>query len=376
LEIKSSSRIAIVDILRGWALLGVVICNYIDFDFIKAGGSPDKSLLSEIIGQGIEYLLSAKSWTLLCLLFGFSFGIFLQKKNDQGNQNTRFHFMKRMLFLFLFAVVNCFLFFGDILRDYAMLGLLLLFFYRFSPKTLFRISLLMFLLLPFFSAFVNTLDTTAIVANSKAILPLYTSHSVWDVLKYNILESYYSELINPFYLYTVHYLMFLCMILGLAAQKSSFFTNLETHRKTLKVVVVCSLIFVLILMAIFRFKLINFDYFRPGYWTVVATMLFNASCICLLYLNGKCKKLFSAFSIVGKMTLTNYLMQNAISFFVFQGIGLRVFDTMPYYFYFFFAIGIFILQVFFSKWWLSRYQYGPVEWLWRSLSNTRKWSSG
>jgi uncharacterized protein len=113
-------------------------------------------------------------------------------------------------------------------------------------------------------------------------------------------------------------------------------------------------------------------YFQWYYWCVLATMVFTAAGICLLHLNGKCKRLFHSFSVVGRMTLTNYMMQNVISFFIFKGVGLRLFDSLPYYVYFIIAIGLYMLQLVFSTWWLKRYAYGPLEGLWRKLSRTKR----
>ena len=62
------------------------------------------------------------------------------------------------------------------------------------------------------------------------------------------------------------------------------------------------------------------------------------------------------------------MVQNVISFFVFSGAGLGLYNTMHPAFYVGLAIGVYILQVIFSKWWLNHYNYGPVEWLWRQLS--------
>jgi uncharacterized protein len=374
LEIKNSSRLAIVDILRGWALLGVVICNMTVYAYNDKWDLISKDFLSTALEKVEHYLFSAKAWTLLSILFGFGFGILLERKNQEtGSANV--YFIKRMLILFVFAFVNTAFQWGDILRDYAGLGLLLLLFYPLPAKKLFIISICMFLLLPFFSAFIASIDITATDPRIAVLTPLKHTQSIFKIVKYNFLMSYYEEVIGAFYLYTVHYTMFLCMLLGLAAQKTHFFDHLETHRKNLQKIAIVTLVFVLaynIYFIIIGKNILHFfDYFRPRFWAIIATMLFTTACICLLYLNGKCKELFFYFSLMGKMTLTHYITQNIIAFFLFQGIGLIKLDSLPYYFYFFYAIGIYILQVFFSKWWLSRYQYGPVEWLWRSLSTTR-----
>jgi uncharacterized protein len=62
------------------------------------------------------------------------------------------------------------------------------------------------------------------------------------------------------------------------------------------------------------------------------------------------------------------MMQNILAAFLFSGIGFKIYNTLPYWFYFFLAIFVFIIQLFISKWWLAKYNYGPVEWLWRVLS--------
>jgi uncharacterized protein len=349
----------------------VAICNITFYAYNDAWKLDSEDGLSKILEGFERYFLSAKAWTLLSILFGFGFGMLLDKKNNE-EQGAVFYFVKRMFILLLFAIINTLFNNGDILRDYAILGLFLLLFYKLSARTLFIISLSLFVLLPFFSCYIGTLDTTFLDTQLKAASTLKYSYNVWEIFKYNYLVNFYQEVISPFYLYTVHYVMFLCMLLGLAAQKIRFFDALEGHRKTLKKIAIFSLFFVLVYHTYFAIVGKNipklFDYFKPRFWTIIATMLFTAASICLLYLNGKCKKLFSYFAVVGKMALTNYITQDVISFFVFQGIGLRLYHSFPYYFYFFFAIGIYSLQVFFSRWWLKRHQYGPVEWLWRNLS--------
>jgi uncharacterized protein len=62
------------------------------------------------------------------------------------------------------------------------------------------------------------------------------------------------------------------------------------------------------------------------------------------------------------------MAQNILATFVFSGIGLKIYNTLPYWFYFLMAVSVFIIQLFISKWWLSKYNYGPLEWLWRVLS--------
>jgi uncharacterized protein len=75
----------------------------------------------------------------------------------------------------------------------------------------------------------------------------------------------------------------------------------------------------------------------------------------------------SAFAPIGRMAFTNYLMQSILFAFIFFGYGLGQFGRMPATAVFVLGAGVFVLQMLFSAWWLRRYRYGPVEWLWRTL---------
>jgi len=88
----------------------------------------------------------------------------------------------------------------------------------------------------------------------------------------------------------------------------------------------------------------------------------------MLYNHNKLQTIFSYFRLSGKMTLTNYIVQNLLATLIFSGIGLKLYNTLPFWFYFVLAVSVFIIQLFVSKWWLSKFNYGPVEWLWRILS--------
>jgi uncharacterized protein len=96
-------------------------------------------------------------------------------------------------------------------------------------------------------------------------------------------------------------------------------------------------------------------------------MIFTSSCIIWLYVSGKVKNIFSALQTIGKMTLTNYLIQNIISFVLF--IYLK--PNWDLQWYFLTACGVFLIQILYSKWWLKKYNYGVLEWLWRCLSYGR-----
>jgi uncharacterized protein len=375
--VEQSKRTAIVDILRGWAILGVAIGNYSDFLHIGVEHKINNSIISDILFYFNRYFFAAKSWTLLTLLFGYGFAILLNNVAAKGKNPVTF-FAWRMILLFILAFINSSFWLGDILKDYAFLGLVMLLFYKSSAKTLSIICAILVLTIPFVMAFVSgyTVEHPEITTNPE-YLKLYHSGNWLDFFRFNLLASFYEQIIIPGYAITAHIVMFACMLFGFLLQKLDFFNRLNEQKKVLKNILWISLVIAVIIgvglnLIIFYKKVVVLKIFHPLYWLVLSTMIFIATGISLLYSNGKLKTIFSYFSAGGKMTLTNYITQNILAALIFSGIGLGIADTMPYWFYFSLAVFVFILQLFISKWWLSRYNYGPIEWLWRSASY-RQW---
>ncbi|MBW4358984.1 DUF418 domain-containing protein [Flavobacterium taihuense] len=371
--IEDTKRTTIVDILRGWALLGVVIGNYIDYKYIGSAVGPNtKNAFSQVLSDIHEYFLAAKSWTLLSILFGYGFAILIQNVESKGKNPVGF-FVWRMLILFVLAFLNSAIWLGDILKDYAFLGLVLLLFYKCSAKTILRISLFLLLIIPFVTGYVNTIEyAVPDVFTDTKYLQLYHSNNWLDVFKFNLWGTFYGQMVNPGYAITCHVVMFACMLLGFYAQKTNFFNRLPELKKVLKKIFFINLCIALVLITIFKitmsYQLLFPTYFKPGYWLVLSTMLSIASGICMLYTHNKLQTVFGYFRLSGKMTLTNYIVQNLLATLIFSGIGLKIYNTLPFWFYFVLAVLVFIIQLFVSKWWLSKFNYGPVEWLWRVLS--------
>ena len=368
---QKEQRVEIIDMLRGWALLIVVISNYLYYAYSPEWTIHGEGIIATVINGVESILFSAKGWTLLFTLFGFGFGVIYAKKKGQ----TYFFIIRRMLVLFVFAFINSLFYDGDILRDYAFLGLLILFFIHFSAKTLLYIAGVLFLFAPLLAAYINTVDTAYVTSLTTGIAPLRFSTQLLEVFKYNILNSFYTEVLNLVYSVTAHYIMFTCMILGLAIQKSKFLETVFERKNQIKKSLFSLVSITIVLWGVsllsMMYKLPCLKYFSFHYWIVLTTMLSTSLFIILLYTNQKLKKTLKAFSLVGRMTFTNYLTQNLIAFFVFQGVGLGLFHHMPFYFYFLFAIAIYLLQIGFSYWWLKKHVYGPLEWLWRQLSDTK-----
>ncbi|HEY0660016.1 MAG TPA: DUF418 domain-containing protein [Lysobacter sp.] len=363
-------RTPIIDILRGWALLGVAIGNFSALHHLGADPERQKDTLTTVLEYAAQYLFSAKSWTLLSILFGYGFSVLIRNIADTTGRPVSF-FLKRMLWLLALACINSLFFFGDILRDYALLGVLLLAFQRSSTKTIFRAGVLLMLIVPFVSAYVRNLGISY-QADVDAALPLFHSRNWLDVFQFNAKATVLTEILNPNYAVTVHVVMFACMLMGVAAHRSGFLHQLATDRNLARRIFWTSLPLAIVLNAALGYlnkeQASVLTYFRFGYWGVISTTLAIASGICWLYQDGRLRSLGVLLQAMGRMTLTNYMTQCILLAVIFSGAGLGLANAMPYWFHLVLAIGIYTIQVFVSRWWLSNFQHGPVEWLWRALS--------
>jgi uncharacterized protein len=374
--IAPGKRTAIVDMLRGWALLGVVLMNYSDYFWVGWVDKPNfkfDMLTNILLGFG-NIVFAAKSWTMLSMLFGYGFAILIRNVADKGINPIKF-FTVRMFWLFVITFVNCMFWWGDILKDYAFMGLILLFFYKMKPKTAFILALVLLAAVPAISPFVNKMHYTGEAEFTK-LLPLYHSKSLIDNIKFNLLGTYYREILLPAYYITVHLVMLLCFLLGFAAARSNFLVNVHENKKYIKRIFWYCLLATVIFIAVFligdKLKWTYYKYYNIRYPSIITMMILIAAALCWLYVCGKLKAFFRAMEAIGKMTLTNYMVQNIISFLVFGGVGLNLSNTMPYWFYLALPLGVYIAQVYFSKWWLSKYNYGFVEWIWRQLSYNKR----
>lgn len=370
--IQSGKRVAIVDILRGWALLGVVLMNWGGFYMLGHGKTFKPDAFNAVVIQFTDIVFESKSWTMLSFLFGYGFAVLMDNTKAKGINATGF-FFKRMLWLLAIAFVNCVFFFGDILKEYALLGLVLLLFRNCKAKTALWIGIALYIIVPVINWYIVSIAGHEGMGVMTQYKYLFSSHSLFDVIKFNLIVSLRGMLLNIHLLTIINAVMLGCFLIGMAAHKSGFFVHLKKNKKLLIRIWTFCLVLMLVLQGLHYLAKLPAaweKYYSFNYFTFLSTMYFTVASICWLYLAGKLKTFFSSLQAFGKMTLTNYIVQNFLSIFIFSGFGFGIAFNHPLdaCYYYLFALIIYIIQIFFSKWWLSQYYYGPIEWLWRQLS--------
>lgn len=365
--VLQNQRIPIIDILRGWALFSVVVMNYATiYTWNTHSITVEADTLTSLIERISEIILGSKGWTLLALLFGFSFSILLKKISSSG-QPTNVFFIKRMMWLFVFAFINTLFFGGDILNDYAFMGLILLLFYNLNTKNLFIIGVTILLLTPFLQSFLGRHHLLFAPKDRDLFYEFYDRNTFFDYIKANLIMRY-KWMLRLSYSIILHLIQLGCFLIGAALHRSNFFSIIHSNPKLLKKIFWVSLSLSIVLffsqILIEKYEWEFNTYYNLFYPEILCIMTFITTGIIWMYNAGKAKRIFSGLQIVGKMTLTNYITQNIIAFFLF--ICLKV--DWPLYQYILIAILVFILQIIFSRWWLKKYNYGLLEWLWRCLS--------
>lgn len=371
--IGQNQRSAIVDILRGWALLSVVLVNYgIFFSFNINVRVPSDDIVSKVLKGIVQVFFQTKGWTLLSFLFGYGFSVLIKNISQRG-MNPAIFFSRRMFWLLVIAFVNCCFYYGDVLKDYVMIGMIILLFHRISAKASLYFAIIILLLIPGIIAFLKSHNVNLYI--SQVDLQLYKSHNIFNVLWFG-LKSGINESLSISKLLDWNLVMLACAFVGTYIQKIDFFGHLSENKKYIVRIFWAALAFAILIGAFHGiYDYFNWDvekYYDIQFWFNLSQMVFFMAGICWLYVTGKLKRFLNSLQFIGRMTLTNYLLQNLITLLIFSGFGFGLLHKMPYSYHIFLALVVFISQLYFSKWWLSKYNYGFVEWIWRQLTYRKR----
>lgn len=364
-------RTPIIDILRGWALLSVVLMNFATiygWNHHFSETEPDR--FTSALETVFDFMFGSKGWTLLAVLFGFGFSALLQKTEHQ-TQNVYIFFIRRMLWLFVFAFINTLFFGGDILNDYALMGLILLLFSRLPAKTLLFTGIALLLFTPALHSYLGNRHLLFSPADRDTFYRIYAENDWLSHMKANLFMRY-KWMFRLSYSVILHLIQLGCFLVGMALHRGQAFLQIHMYPGRIKIIFTIGL---LLSVSIYFLQeriadpgMIFTRYYDLFYPLNLAIMCTQATGVIWIHLSGRLSVFFSALQAIGKLTLTNYMVQNVIGFAIF----ICWKPDWPLYAFLAAGFSIFIVQVPTSKWWLRHFEFGPIEWLWRSLSNGRK----
>jgi len=393
-----SERHQFIDLLRGVALLGILMVNMpiMNSPFVAQYG--DFALWTDPVNKFfhgvILFFFTGKFYTIFSMLFGIGFYFFLRKADETGKSIIPV-FRRRLFWLLIIGILHVvLLWYGDILVFYALFGFIMILFRNKSNRTLIIWAIVILLipvtltiLLTLFINFAMSVPEAAAgmqegfaQANenmrimTENALAIYPNGSFGEIVSVRLDE--YSNVLGGLIFFFPNVLaMFL---VGMVLARKKVFENLEESRPFFKKLLFISLPFALI----GNFMLAHFG-FKSGYtsvdWNTVGFIVGQAvggpamsfvyiSLLAHCYHRGYFRKLSQMIIKTGRMALTNYLMQSVIATTIFFSYGFGLYGKVNVWQGMLLTLAIYIIQLIWSEYWLNRYRFGPMEWLWRTLT--------
>lgn len=391
-------RIDTIDIIRGFAVFGILFVNMAWFNspfylfFTDLGwwtGPADR-----IAGWLIGFFAEGKFYSLFSFLFGIGFALHLARIESRGVRFVPLYRRRLLVLLCIGLFHGLFLWAGDILVGYALIGFLLPLFRNHEPKKLLRWAVIC-LSIP---VFIGGLGFAALElgrmnphAAEQINATFAQSASKYKELVRQSLDVYadgsFSEIMAQrtidlrfmfFSLLFVGPNIFAFFLMGLYVGKRGFFENVSANisfiRRVMWYGLVVGVIGNTVLVIAGEYSnpsvpsLLSFVHSVSFFVGAPAFCFFYVSAAVILTQNSAWKNRLSPLAAVGRTAVSNYLFQSLVCTTIFYGYGFGLYGKVGPALGIIFTIVIFISQVLLSRWWLQRFRFGPVEWFWRSLT--------
>ena len=399
--VAAGERLQVLDVLRGFALLGILLMNIEAMvgPLVLAGTGLDPSLAGadRWADAAIYLFVQGKFFTLFSLLFGMGFAVMSQraKSRDLGFAGL---YWRRSLALLAIGMVHALLVWsGDILVTYALLSMLLLALRDVGGRWLVWLAIasflaplgLMMLLGVVGSMMQSTPETAAVWKQAmggqeqmlSALLEgqrqAFGSGSYADATVQRA-KDFAFALMN---LMMVGPLVFAMFLLGTWFVKTGVIARPDQHPRLFQRLRWWALPagLALVLAGFLLRPTMDMSEYSIAASTAFCLAMLGSALMCLGYagwlLRGMQSPAWSArlawLAPAGRMALTNYLLQSLVGTLVFYGYGLGYFEQLPRAWQVVCVLVFFCAQVLASRWWLQRFHFGPMEWVWRTLTYLR-----
>lgn len=372
--VNKTERMDILDILRGFAIFGILVVNIAGMAgpaWLPGYLAPEVGWYDQLARVMVDFLATGKFYVIFSFLFGLGFSVQMIRAEEKGRKLKSFY-PRRLIVMLVFGIFHAvFFFIGDILRLYAILGFLLLAFRKRSNRTL-MIWAVVFLLLNFVvlglvgGPLAGGGDLPDQINVLEMAREVYTEGSFLQV---SLLQVGFSSIAFLSIFFIQGGTVMALFLLGLVAGRMEVFQNLDQHRETIKKLFKWSLILGIPLNGIYII-FAESPWISSLSWILGAPVLGGAYVLglCLLRLKEGGANRLKPIANVGRMALTNYLMHSVIGVLLFNGYALGLYEQVGPVGLWGITIGVYLMQIPFSAWWLSKYHFGPMEWLWRALT--------
>lgn len=400
--VAQSERIQVIDILRGFALLGILLVNMELFSHPVQqaifGLKEWTSIADRLAVWGIRFLAEGKFYSLFSLLFELGFALQILRAEERGTRFVPFY-LRRLFILLLIGLAHAILLWtGDILVLYALIGaIMLLFFRRRAPRTLLIWTVVMLAVTILINAALSGLAALAQLspeaaaeisrefADSEANMRAAAAEAGRVFATGSFLEITRQRLSDLGFMYSfaifLGFNVLAMFLLGLYAGRRGIFRDISGHLPLFRKILWWGLPVGIIGNLVYVISIEGVNRSQPTWESLIAVIgqtigapaltLSYVAAITLLVQHDVWRARLGPLAAVGRMALTNYLLQSLIATTIFYGYGFGLFGQIGPAVGVLFTLGIFTAQIPLSVWWMGRFQFGPVEWLWRSLTYLR-----
>ena len=383
--IKGKYRIDVVDALRGFAVMAIVLVHNLEhFIFpVYPDNSPEwLNVLDQGVLNGVFSLFAGKAYAIFALLFGLTFYIQTDNYKKQG-KDFGYRFLWRMLLLLGFATLNAAFFpAGDVLLLFAVVSLVLFLTRNWSDKAV-LITSIIFLLQP-----VEWYHYIASLFNPAHQLPdLKVGEMYAEVAEYTKAGNFRDFILGNITLGQKASLFWAInagrfsqtaglFLLGYYFGRKQLFISSEKNlRIWVKILIVAAISFA----PLYTFKdlIMKSDAIIQqsagtafDMWQKLAFTLVLVASFVILYQNQTFSKMVSNLRFYGRMSLTNYISQSVIGAAIYFPFGLYLAPHCGYTLSLLIGIFTFFMQMLFCKWWLGRHKQGPLEYIWHKWTTS------
>jgi len=394
--VSSHERLDLVDIVRGFALFGVLLANLVwtttdelltDVRLSQLPTAP----VDRIVKPLVVFFIDHKFITLFSFLFGLGFAIQLSRARDRGRDVVAIY-ARRLSILAIIGVLHvAVLWFGDILLIYAVTGFGLLVVRRFNGGVLIILALVLTLLPSVATGLYPRMTGGSAQAEASAQadddadkerrLAIFDGESYMAIARDDI-SHFFGDMLSRGVALTIVPLVFARFIFGLYVGRRNWPQRTANLLPVLwRLLPWAAVVGVLgTTVSVLREHLQHTQALRPdSLWVTVTapieeigvlTMSFSYLSVLVLLFHRSVtwRRRLGHLAPVGRMALTNYLTQSLLYLLLFSGVGFGLYGEVGPAICVLFAILIFSAQLVLSRWWLARYRFGPAEWLWRTLT--------
>lgn len=399
--VAGNLRIREMDSLRGFAILGIFIANLGGGFSFYDPGLPNQGPFFSSFDHTMTFLhhmlIEGKFYSIFSFLFGWGIAIQLGRSGEKGLKPAGF-VSRRLFFMFLLGLAHIILLWpGDIVAFYALVGFLLLLIRNWKTKTLFITAIILILSPILLYALKMKWPEIALapsgilwktgqsvgtqltgITSQQEFIEFNRHLSYFELVKLNI-AGFFFRFADLFFQSRISKVLGM-FIIGYLAARNGRYKNVITNKKLLVLIAIIGLAIALPANYILAryMENDNGDYYNlklRGWYRTVAYALGVAPLACayiaiffLLYNSLFWKKILSLLQPVGKTAFSNYIFQSIVGTITFLGLGFGMMGKVGPTYFTLFAFLVFIVQIILSRIWLHYFQFGPIEWLWRTAT--------